>query len=94
MSKTGPSDQTRILIVMGSDSDFDVMKSAVQILREFDVPCEVRLCSAHRTPDAAHRMAKEARANGFGVIIAGAGAAAHLAGVMAACATVPSQPCV
>lgn len=81
--------EKRVLIVMGSDNDFDVMKSAVQVLRKFEVPCEARVCSAHRTPDAAHRMAKDAAKNGFGVIIAGAGAAAHLAGVMSACATIP-----
>jgi 5-(carboxyamino)imidazole ribonucleotide mutase len=78
-----------VLIVMGSDSDIEVMQGAVKALGEFDVPCEVRVCSAHRTPDAAHSLAKEARGRGIRVIIAGAGAAAHLAGVMAASTTLP-----
>ncbi len=79
----------RVLIVMGSDSDFEIMKAAVKILQQFEVECEVRVCSAHRTPETAHRLATEARSNGVDVIIAGAGAAAHLAGVMAASSTVP-----
>ncbi len=79
----------QVLIVMGSDSDLEVMKSAVQVLRQFDVPCSVRICSAHRSPDAAQELSKEARSRGIRVIIAGAGAAAHLAGVMAAHALVP-----
>ena len=78
-----------VLIVMGSDNDFETMKPAVEVLRKFEVPVEVRVCSAHRTPDAAHRLATGARDNGVRVIIAGAGASAHLAGVMSATATVP-----
>ena len=79
----------RVLIVMGSDSDFETMKPAVEALRRFEVPCEVRVCSAHRTPDTAHRLSSEAHGRGIRVIIAGAGAAAHLAGVMAASTICP-----
>lgn len=79
----------KVLIVMGSDSDYDTMKAAAEALRRFDVPCEVRVCSAHRTPETAHRLSTEAHARGIRVIIAGAGAAAHLAGVMAASSICP-----
>ncbi len=81
--------ESQVLVVMGSDSDLDVMKAAVKVLRQFEVPCSVRVCSAHRTPDAALQLSKEARERGIRVIIAGAGGAAHLAGVMAAHTTVP-----
>jgi 5-(carboxyamino)imidazole ribonucleotide mutase len=79
----------KVLIVMGSDNDFETMKSAVEMLRRFEIPCEVRVCSAHRTPDVAHRLSSEAHRRGVRVIIAGAGAAAHLAGVMAASSICP-----
>lgn len=74
---------------MGSDSDLKVMEGAVDRLRDFGVPFEVRVVSAHRTPAAAEQLAKNARANGFGVIIAAAGKAAHLGGVIAAYTTLP-----
>ena len=78
-----------VLIVMGSDSDLPVMKKARDVLGEFDVSCEMRVCSAHRTPEVAHQLATEARTSGRKVIIAAAGMAAHLAGVMAANTTLP-----
>ena len=74
---------------MGSDSDFPVVSKAVLKLKEFNVPYEVHVMSAHRTPDAAIKFSESAKANGFGVIIAAAGMAAHLAGVLAAKTTLP-----
>ena len=74
---------------MGSDSDFPVVSKAVKKLKEFDVPYEVHVMSAHRTPDAAIDFSANAKQNGFGVIIAAAGMAAHLAGVLAAKTTLP-----
>ncbi len=74
---------------MGSDSDFPIVKAAVEKLRAFGVPYEVRVISAHRTPDAAAEFSKNAAADGFGVIIAAAGMAAHLGGVLAAHTTLP-----
>lgn len=74
---------------MGSDSDFPVVSKAVKKLKEFDVPYEVHVMSAHRTPDAAISFSSGAKQNGFGVIIAAAGMAAHLAGVLAAKTTLP-----
>ncbi|MCR4280972.1 MAG: AIR carboxylase family protein, partial [Candidatus Kaiserbacteria bacterium] len=65
---------------MGSDSDLPVMKDAAEILKEFGIESEVKVLSAHRTPDQAIEYAKSAEANGLKVIIAGAGGAAHLAG--------------
>jgi phosphoribosylaminoimidazole carboxylase PurE protein len=76
-------------IVMGSDSDWTVMKSCVETLRQFKIPCQVRILSAHRTPQAACEFAQQARDNGIEVIIAAAGMAAHLAGVLAAHTTLP-----
>ena len=74
---------------MGSDSDFPVVSKAVKMLKDFDVPYEVHVMSAHRTPDAAINFSANAKQNGFGVIIAAAGMAAHLAGVLAAKTTLP-----
>lgn len=74
----------QVAIIMGSDSDFPVLRPAVQLLREFGVPITVRVLSAHRTPDAAAAFAKRAEAEQIAVIIAAAGKAAHLAGAMAA----------
>lgn len=74
---------------MGSDSDFPVVSKAVVKLKELEIPYEVHVMSAHRTPDAAAAFAAGAKANGFGVIIAAAGMAAHLAGVLAAKTTLP-----
>jgi len=79
----------KVGIVMGSASDAPVMEAAVEALREFDVPVEVRVLSAHRTPDAALQFAREAAGRGFGVVIAAAGGAAHLAGVLAAATPLP-----
>ncbi len=79
----------KVAIIMGSDSDFPVVSKAVKKLKEFDVPYEVHVMSAHRTPDAAIRFSADAKKNGFGVIIAAAGMAAHLAGVLAAKTTLP-----
>ena len=76
-------------IVMGSDSDLPVIEKAVKILRELDIPFEAHVYSAHRTPDEARNFALNARENGFGVIIAAAGMAAHLAGAIAANTTLP-----
>jgi len=76
-------------VIMGSKSDFDVMQHACAILEELEVPFEARVVSAHRTPDAAFRYAEEAESRGLIVIIAAAGGAAHLAGVVAAKTTLP-----
>jgi len=78
-----------VSIVMGSDSDLPVMKEAVFMLEEFGVPCEVVLASAHRSPDRTSSFARNAAPRGIKVIIAGAGAAAHLAGVIASQTTLP-----
>jgi len=74
---------------MGSDSDWPVMKAAQEICEQFDVSCEARVVSAHRTPDLMGDYAKEARSRGISVIIAGAGGAAHLPGMVAAYTTLP-----
>ncbi len=79
----------KVLVVMGSDSDLKVMEKCVDRLKSFDIPVEVRICSAHRTPAVAEQLAKNAAAEGFGVIIAAAGKAAHLGGVLAAYTTLP-----
>src|ERR1700689_2184119 len=71
-------------IVMGSASDASVMEGAVEALHEFGVPLEVRVLSAHRTPDEALQFARDDECQGFGVLIAAAGMAAHLAGVLSA----------
>ncbi len=76
-------------IVMGSDSDLPVMKHCLDTLEEFDVPYEAQVLSAHRTPDQAHAYASTARLKGLKIVIAAAGGAAHLAGVMASLTTVP-----
>lgn len=76
-------------IVMGSDSDLIVMAEAAKILEELEVPYEITICSAHRTPQRAHEYATTARERGLKVIIASAGGAAHLAGVMSAGTTLP-----
>jgi len=76
-------------VVMGSRSDYSVMQAAVEILREFDVPHEVRVVSAHRTPELMFEYAKSAADRGLRCIIAGAGGAAHLPGMIAALTVVP-----
>lgn len=79
----------KIGIVMGSDSDLPIVKKAIDTLTEFGVPFEVHVYSAHRTPVEAKDFSANARANGFGAIIAAAGMAAHLAGAIAANTTLP-----
>ena len=79
----------KVAILMGSDSDFGVMSKAVSVLKEFEVPVEVHVYSAHRTPEKVAEFATNAKDNGFGVIIAGAGMAAALAGVVAGHTTLP-----
>ena len=79
----------KVSIVMGSDSDWPVVKGACSVLKDFGVEYEARILSAHRTPAAAAEFAKNARANGFGVILCAAGMAAHLAGAFAANTTLP-----
>lgn len=74
---------------MGSDSDWPIMKPAVELLKEFGIEVDVIVASAHRTPAKVHEYAENARENGVGVIIAAAGAAAHLAGVIASYTTLP-----
>ena len=79
----------KIAIIMGSDSDFPVVKAAADTLQELEIPFEVHVYSAHHTPEAVQAFVSAARQNGFGVIIAAAGKAAHLAGVLAAGTTLP-----
>ena len=79
----------KVAVVMGSDSDLGVMRACADTLRALEIPFCVRVLSAHRTPEAARDFALNARADGFGVIIAAAGKAAHLAGAMAANTTLP-----
>ncbi|MBQ4100106.1 MAG: 5-(carboxyamino)imidazole ribonucleotide mutase [Oscillospiraceae bacterium] len=79
----------KVAIIMGSDSDLPVMKGAISTLKKYDIPFEVRVMSAHRTPEQAAEFSANAKENGFGVIIAAAGKAAHLAGVLAAHTTLP-----
>jgi 5-(carboxyamino)imidazole ribonucleotide mutase len=78
-----------VAIIMGSDSDWPVMKSAAQMLADFGVAYEARVVSAHRTPDLMFQFAESAADHGFQVIIAGAGGAAHLPGMVAAKTTLP-----
>ena len=79
----------KVGIIMGSDSDLPVVKKGTDILTALEVPFEVHVYSAHRTPEQVREFVANARANGFGVIIAAAGMAAHLAGVIAAGTTLP-----
>ena len=79
----------KVAIIMGSDSDWPVVKGACTVLKDFGVPYEAHILSAHRTPEAAAAFAKSARAEGYGVILCAAGMAAHLAGAFAANTTLP-----
>ncbi len=79
----------KVAVVMGSKTDFEQMKPAVEVLKEFGVECEVRIISAHRTPDICKEFAESARERGVEVIIAGAGGAAHLPGVIASYTDLP-----
>ena len=76
-------------IIMGSKSDLPVMQDAIDILKDFEIDCEVKIVSAHRTPDKMFEYAKNAKENGIKVIIAGAGGAAHLPGMVASITTLP-----
>ena len=79
----------KVGIVMGSDSDLPIIQKATDTLKSLDIPFEVHIYSAHRTPEQARDFAVNARQNGFGVLIAAAGMAAHLAGAIAANTTLP-----
>ena len=79
----------KVAIIMGSDSDWPVMKNAAQMLADFGVPYEAKVVSAHRTPDLMFAFAESAQKNGYQIIIAGAGGAAHLPGMVAAKTTLP-----
>ena len=79
----------KVAIIMGSDSDLPVVSKAADMLKSLDIPYEAHIFSAHRTPEEAGRFAENARAEGFGAIIAAAGMAAHLAGAIAARTTLP-----
>jgi len=83
------SDQPLVGIVMGSKSDYEVLSPAVEILKDFQVPHEARIVSAHRTPDWLFKYAETARQRGLRVIIAGAGGAAHLPGMLASKTLLP-----
>lgn len=84
MSKTG-----KVAIIMGSDSDYEKLSGAFEIFKKFEIEFTAHVMSAHRTPEAAHEFATNAKKNGYKVIIAAAGLAAHLGGVMAANTTLP-----
>lgn len=86
---TQPAQPAKVGVVMGSASDWPTMEAAVNVLREFSVPYEAQVVSAHRTPDLLFEYAAGARARGLCVIIAGAGGAAHLPGMLASKTTVP-----
>lgn len=79
----------KVAVIMGSDSDFPTVSAAIKRLKALEIPVEVHVMSAHRTPHAAAEFAQNAVQNGFGVIIAAAGKAAHLGGVLAAHTTLP-----
>jgi 5-(carboxyamino)imidazole ribonucleotide mutase len=78
-----------VSVVMGSNSDWNVMQHAISVLKDFEIPCEARVVSAHRTPDIMFEFAENAVTRGIKCIIAGAGGAAHLPGMIAAKTTVP-----
>jgi phosphoribosylaminoimidazole carboxylase PurE protein len=80
---------TPVAILMGSDSDLPVMAECVRVLESYSVAYDIRVLSAHRSPDQASRFARQAERRGFRVIVAGAGGSAHLAGVVAAHTTLP-----
>lgn len=81
--------KAKVAIIMGSDSDWPVMEGASLALKEFSIPFHVEVVSAHRTPEKMLQFAKKASSHGFQVIIAGAGGAAHLPGMVASCTTLP-----
>lgn len=79
----------KVGIIMGSDSDLPVVEKAIKVLKDFEIPFEVHIYSAHRTPEQAREFSVNARTNGYGALICAAGMAAHLAGAIAANTTVP-----
>ena len=81
--------QKTVAVIMGSDSDLPTMRPAIDMLRQFEVPVTVRILSAHRTPDEMLEFARNAAGNEIGAIIAGAGGAAHLPGMVASATTLP-----
>ena len=83
------AEKKKVAVIMGSDSDFPTVSGAIKTLASYGVPFEVHIMSAHRTPGKAAEFAANAKKNGFGVIIAAAGKAAHLAGVLAGHSTLP-----
>lgn len=85
----GQDKMAKVAVVMGSDSDFPVLKGCIKLLKEFGIDVQVLVCSAHRTPERAAEFASNAEADGIEVIIAAAGKAAHLAGVLAAHSPLP-----
>lgn len=89
MTTSDPAGRARVGVVMGSDSDYDVMRAAVEVLDQFDVPAEVRVVSAHRTPQDMIAYGADAAGRGLEVLIAGAGGAAHLPGMLASVTTLP-----
>jgi 5-(carboxyamino)imidazole ribonucleotide mutase len=89
VEKDGGFLKKQVLVIMGSDSDWSIMKKTLITLKEFAIGYEVHVASAHRTTDCALQLAREAEQKGFAVIIAGAGAAAHLPGVLAAVTPLP-----
>ena len=89
MPRTRETASPLVGILMGSDSDLPTMGEAAKVLREFDIPFEIHVSSAHRTPDRVIRFARDAEKRGLRVLIAGAGGAAHLAGVTAAHTLLP-----
>ncbi len=89
MNRAQPNTQPLVSIVMGSTSDLPVVHKAIDVLKQFHVEYEVKVLSAHRTPDKAAEFAKQARARGIRVLIGAAGGAAHLAGALAANSTLP-----
>ncbi|XDD55838.1 5-(carboxyamino)imidazole ribonucleotide mutase [Leptospira sp. WS4.C2] len=84
-----PTNLPKVAVIMGSHSDWETMKEACDILTEFGIPFEKEIVSAHRSPERMVEFAKSAKQNGFGVIIAGAGGAAHLPGMTASLTTLP-----
>ncbi len=87
--ETAGSSPLKVWVAMGSDGDLPVMEEAVKVLKEFGIPYEMDITSAHRAPEATAELAKNAERRGIGAIILGAGHAAHLAGVVAAHTTLP-----
>jgi 5-(carboxyamino)imidazole ribonucleotide mutase len=87
--KKGPAKKPLVAVIMGSDSDASTLKGACDILREFKVPFETKIVSAHRTPEMMQEYSKAAAGRGLRVIIAGAGGAAHLPGMVASLTTLP-----